>query len=147
MEHMLLFFFLQLVATFLVLPWWLNSKDSTCNALWETWVWSLGGEDPLEGGHGNLLHYFAWRPPWTEEPSGLQSVGSQTVGHDWINWAHTHTASFLEHTSLAEENHENLLEGGVLFVATIYIKQALTYRRYLGLCLWLSGLISRWEDT
>ena len=62
MEHVLLFF-LQLVATFLGLPWWLNSKESTCNALQETWVWSLGGEDPLEGGHGNLLHYLCLETP------------------------------------------------------------------------------------
>ena len=34
------------------------------------------------GGHGNPLQYSCWRIPWTEEPGGLQSVGSQTVGHD-----------------------------------------------------------------
>ena len=33
------------------------------------------------GGHGNPLQYSAWRVPWTEEPSGLQSMGSQRVGH------------------------------------------------------------------
>ena len=48
----------------------------------ETWVQSLGWEDPPEEGmttHSNIL---AWRIPWTEEPSGLQSMGSQRVGHD-----------------------------------------------------------------
>ena len=34
------------------------------------------------GGHGNPLPYLAWRIPWTEEPGGLQSIGSQRVGHD-----------------------------------------------------------------
>ena len=34
------------------------------------------------GGHGNPLQYSCWRIPWTEEPGGLQSVGSQRVGHD-----------------------------------------------------------------
>ena len=34
------------------------------------------------GGHSNLLQYFAWRIPWTEEPGRLQSIGSQRVGHD-----------------------------------------------------------------
>ena len=34
------------------------------------------------GGHGNPLHILAWRIPWTEEPGGLQSIGSQRVGHD-----------------------------------------------------------------
>ena len=35
------------------------------------------------GGHGNLLQCFCWRIPWTEERGGLQSMGSQRVGHDW----------------------------------------------------------------
>ena len=34
------------------------------------------------GGNGNPLQYFAWKIPWTEEPGGLQSMGSQRVGHD-----------------------------------------------------------------
>ena len=33
------------------------------------------------GGHGNPLQYLAWRIPWTEEPGGLQFIGSQRVGH------------------------------------------------------------------
>ena len=47
----------------------------------ETQVQSLGREDPLEKEvttHSNTL----WKIPWTEEPSGLQSMGSQRVGHD-----------------------------------------------------------------
>ena len=47
--------------------------------MWETWVWSLGREDLLEKGmvtHSNIL---AWRIPWTEEPGGLQSTGSQRI--------------------------------------------------------------------
>ena len=50
-------------------------------AMWETWVWSLGWEDPLE--KGMATHSIAWRIPRTEEPSWLQSMGSQRVGHDW----------------------------------------------------------------
>ena len=46
-------------------------------ALWETWVLFLGWEDPLE--EGMVTH--AWRIPWTEEPGGLWSTGSQRVGH------------------------------------------------------------------
>ena len=48
----------------------------------ETLVQSQGQEDPLEkemAAHSSIL---AWRIPWTEEPGGLQSVGSQTVGYD-----------------------------------------------------------------
>ena len=51
-------------------------------AMQETWVRSLGQKDPLEKGmeiHSGIL---AWRIPWTEEPDGLQSMGSQRVGHD-----------------------------------------------------------------
>ena len=48
----------------------------------ETRVRSLGQEDPLEKGRGTHSSILAWRIPWTEEPGGLQSVGSQRVGHD-----------------------------------------------------------------
>ena len=43
------------------------------------WVRSLGLEDPLEEGMGTYSSIFAWRIPWTEEPGGLQSIGSQRV--------------------------------------------------------------------
>ena len=46
-------------------------------AMWETWVQSLGQEDPLEKGMATHSSILAWRSPWTEEPSGLQSMGSQ----------------------------------------------------------------------
>ena len=49
----------------------------------ETWVWSPGWEDPLEKGMAPHSSILAWRIPWTEEPGGLQSMGSQRVGHDW----------------------------------------------------------------
>ena len=49
-------------------------------AMWETQVRSLGGEDPLEEGVATHSSIFARRIPWTEEPGGLQSVGSQRVG-------------------------------------------------------------------
>ena len=48
----------------------------------ETWVRSLGWEDALEKGMATLSSILAWRIPWTEEPGGLQSMGSQRVGHD-----------------------------------------------------------------
>ena len=52
-------------------------------AMQETWVWSLGGDDPLEKGMATRSCILAWRNPWTEEPGGLQSVGLQRVRHDW----------------------------------------------------------------
>ena len=48
----------------------------------KTQVQSLGLEDPLEKGMAIQFPPFAWRIPWMEEPDGLQSMGSQRVGHD-----------------------------------------------------------------
>ena len=48
----------------------------------ETWVQSLQWEDPLQEGMAAHSSIPAWRIPWTEKPSGLQSLGSQRVGHD-----------------------------------------------------------------
>ena len=48
----------------------------------ETWVRSLGREDPLEEGMATHSSMLAWRIPRTEEPGGLQSMGLQRVGHD-----------------------------------------------------------------
>ena len=45
-------------------------------------VRSLGQEDPLEKGMATHSSIIAWRIPWTEEPGGLQSIGSQRVEHD-----------------------------------------------------------------
>ena len=50
----------------------------------ETWVWSLDGEDPLEKEMATHSSILAWRIPWTEEPGRLQSIGSQTIRHDWL---------------------------------------------------------------
>ena len=57
----------------------------------KTWVWSLGSEDPLEAGMATYSSILAWEIPWTEEPGGLQSIGSQRVGHAWV----TNTFTFL----------------------------------------------------
>ena len=50
--------------------------------MWETWVESLGQEDLLEKEMATHSNTLAWKIPWTEEPGGLQSMGSQRVGHD-----------------------------------------------------------------
>ena len=51
-------------------------------AMQETWVQSLGWEDPLEKEMVTHSRILAWRIPWTEEPGGLKSIGSQRIGHD-----------------------------------------------------------------
>ena len=48
----------------------------------ETWVQSLGREDLLEKEMTTHSSILAWKIPWMEEPGGLQSMGSQRVGHD-----------------------------------------------------------------
>ena len=51
-------------------------------AMQETWVQSLGWEDALEKGMATQSSVLAWIIPWTEEPGGLKSMGSQRVRHD-----------------------------------------------------------------
>ena len=48
----------------------------------DMWVQSLGGEDPLEEGMATRSSILAWRIPMDREPGGVQSMGSQRVGHD-----------------------------------------------------------------
>ena len=54
-------------------------------AMWETWVQSLGWEDPLGKEMATHSSILAWRIAWTEEPGGLQSIGSQRVGLKWLS--------------------------------------------------------------
>ena len=64
-----------------LLPWWASQ------------VAVVVKNPPTNAGevrHRFLLQYFALRIPWTEDPGGLQSIGSQSVGHDWSDLAHTH---------------------------------------------------------
>ena len=66
-----------------VFPGSSSGKELVCQCkIYETRVQSLGQEEPLEeymAIHSNIL---AWRIPWTEEPGGLQSTGSQRIEHD-----------------------------------------------------------------
>ena len=56
-------------------------KIKNLPAMQKTWVWFLGQEDPLEKEIATHSSVLAWRIPWTEGPGGLQSMGSQRVGH------------------------------------------------------------------
>ena len=58
-------------------------------AVQETWVLPLGQEDPLEKKTATHFSILAWRIPWTEKPGRLQSRGSQRVGHDCRDQAHS----------------------------------------------------------
>ena len=56
----------------------------------ELWVQSLDWEDPLEKGMATHYSILPWRIPWTEEPDGLQSIGSHRVRHDWSDLTYKH---------------------------------------------------------
>ena len=58
------------------------------SAMQETWVRSMGWEHPLEKGLAAHSSFLAWRIPWTEEPGGPQSMGSQIVRQDWETKTH-----------------------------------------------------------
>ena len=72
------------------LPLWLRGY------MQETWVQSLGQEDPLEKEMATHSSTLAWRILWREEPGRLQSMGLQRVGHDWA-------------TSLSLSTHSSIL--------------------------------------
>ena len=64
---------------------WVSLVDQVVKslpAMQETWVRSLGQEDPLEKGTATHSSILAWKIPWTEKPGGLWPMGLQRVGHD-----------------------------------------------------------------
>ena len=63
---------------------------------WETCVPSQGWEDPLQKGMATNSSILAWRILWTEDPGGLQSIGSQRVGHDWVTKHSTAAFCFIK---------------------------------------------------
>ena len=60
----------------------MTQKVKRLPAMQETWVRSLGQEDPLEKEKATHSGTLAWKIPWTEKIDRLQSIGSQRVGHD-----------------------------------------------------------------
>jgi len=61
---------------------WVAHMVNNLPTIQETWVRSLGWEDPLEKGIAIHSSTLVWRIPWTEEPGGLQAMESQRVRHD-----------------------------------------------------------------
>ena len=61
---------------------WVVQTVKCLPAMQETWVQSLGWEDPLEKEMATHFSTLAWKIPWIEKPGKLQSLGSQRVGHD-----------------------------------------------------------------
>ena len=61
-----------------------GSDGRNLPAVQESQFWSLDQEDPLEEEMATHASILDWRIPWTEEPDGLQTMGSQRVGHNWV---------------------------------------------------------------
>ena len=66
----------------------------------ETWLWSLGREDPLEEGMATLSSILAWRISIDRGACGLQSMGPQRVGHDWGTMHSTTSGIHGQHLTL-----------------------------------------------
>ena len=64
--------------------WIFTSGGQSIGAMQETHIWSLGREDPLKKEMATHFSILVWRIPWTEDPGGLQSIGSQRVRHNWV---------------------------------------------------------------
>ena len=69
----------------LLLSWWVAQMVKNLPEMQDTWVQSLGQEDPLEKRMATHSSILAWETPWTEEPGGLQSMRLQRVRHDLSN--------------------------------------------------------------
>ena len=102
-------------------------------AMWEIWVQFLGWEDPLERGMATQSSILAWRIPWTEEPGGLQSMGSQRVRHIWATkhpsplpvlfWEVT-CVTFLVITVFQKSTSRELLWSSVPYKSLCYISDS-----------------------
>ena len=125
-----------------------------------TRVLSLGQEDPLEKGIATQYSILACRIPWTEEPGGLQSMGSQRVRHDWMTNIHTHKhiwngynkdllyspRNFIQYSimtyngkDLKKNRHINICVTESLVVHLRHCKSSMCCARLLS-CVWLCDL-------
>ena len=108
-------------------------------AMLETWVRSLGWENPLEKEIANHSSILAWRFPWTEEPGALQSIALQRVTHDSLSFMTEHSTaqhilptifSFKEISMVFQENLNYLQVSKKPFSVTAYHKDAHDYKHY-----------------
>ena len=78
----------------------------------------MGWEDPLEEGMATHSSILAWRVPGTEEPGGLQSIGSQRIGRHWRDWARMRSLF--------------AIDGMVVFLPGSYIETLTPHEMVLG---------------
>ena len=104
-----------------------------------TWVQSLGQEDTLEKGMATHSSISAWRIPWTEEPGGLQSIGSQRVGHNWNDLAHMSIESVMSSNCPILCQPLLLLPSAFPSIRVCSNELALLIRwtKYWSICFWI----------
>ena len=95
----------------------MNQRVKRLPAMCETWVPSLGGNDPLKQGMATHSNILAWKTPWTEKPGGLQSMDRQKM-NSWLlegmenqgfGGGHEHTAIFkMNNQQRSTEQHMEL---------------------------------------
>ena len=85
---------------------WVAQMMNNRPEMQETWVWSLGQEDPLEKGIATHSSILAWRIPWTDEPGGLLSLGLQKIEQHWAT--NIFTFRYTWHTSVRCKGKELL---------------------------------------
>ena len=109
----------------------------TVQETWETWFWSLGQEDPLEEKMATHFGTLAWKSPWIEEPSGLQSIGSQSrtrLSDCWVltlssmNRNHRWKTSE-ENSKLKTQNFRRSYKSTKFFFHRVYLTNNIKYWR------------------
>ena len=122
------FNFINLILLHFVLLWASLVAQMVKNlpAMLETWVRSLDWEDTLEKGTATHSNILAWRIPLTQEPHGLQSMGSQRVRHDWATFTFSKFTShfykiFME-IYVSEDSHLLLFTENILLAQSYLVK-------------------------
>ena len=94
----------------------------------ESWVQSLGWEDPLQKEMAPHSSIRAWIIPWTEEPGVLQSMGSQRVGHDLASqqWQQKHRISYYQRRRAQFQKHKDQYVRYARLKAFISVMEKLT---------------------
>ena len=104
----------------------------------------LGWEDPLEEGMATHCSFLAWRIPWTREPGGLQSIGSQRVRHDWRALTQHPTTWRPDLVTNSQRLYMNLPAIGIslrpmLFCGRRFKSKILLFE--MGFSVWFKGLM------
>ena len=102
----------------------------------EIQIQSLGQKDPLEKEMATHSSTLAWKIPRTEEPGGLQTMGSQRVGHDWV------TSLSLFSLSLLLKDTEIQSKSSDVFLVCIFMKFSVAFKILQPHCFFFSSIIS-----